>query len=90
MIRWQQPDIRNTDGTNSWENVTAAVVQNANALALLQQIIEKPAFDFEIKYEPGVADIVFANFYLAQSKRAHNGWKLPFFVIYIKATQLRQ
>jgi hypothetical protein len=70
MIRWQQPDIRDVNGTNSWENVTAAVVQNANAFALLQQIIEKPAFDFEIKYEPGVADIVFANFYLAQSKRA--------------------
>jgi uncharacterized membrane protein YcjF (UPF0283 family) len=40
MIRWQQPDIRDIDGTNSWENVTAAVVQNAKAFALLQQIIE--------------------------------------------------
>jgi hypothetical protein len=70
MIRWQQPDIRDIDGTNSWENVTAAVVQNAKAFALLQQIIEKPAFDFKIEYEPGVADIVFTNFYLAQSKRA--------------------
>jgi len=70
MIRWQQPDIRDIDGTNSWENVTAAVVQNTKAFALLQQIIEKPAFDFKIKYEPGVADIVFTNFYLSQSKRA--------------------
>jgi hypothetical protein len=70
MIRWQQPDIRDIDGTNSWENVTAAVVRNAKAFALLQQIIEKPAFDFKINYEPGVADMVFTNFYLSQSKRA--------------------
>ena len=70
MIRWQQPDIRDIDGTNSWANVTAAVVQNAKAFALLRQIIEKPVFDFKINYEPGVADIVFTNFYLAQSKRA--------------------
>ena len=70
MIRWQQPDIRDIDGTNSWENVTAAVVENAKAFALLQQVIEKPTFDFKIKYEPGVADTVFTNFYLAQSKRA--------------------
>jgi hypothetical protein len=70
MIRWQQPDIRDSDATNSWEDATAAVTQNAQAIALLQQITEKPSFDFKIKYEPGVADIVFTNFYLAQSKRA--------------------
>ena len=41
MIRWQQPDIRDIDGTNSWENVTAAVVQRSRKpeIALLQQII---------------------------------------------------
>jgi hypothetical protein len=70
MIRWQQPDIRDIDGTNSWGNVTAAVVQNAKAFVLLQQIIEKPTFNFQIKYEQGVANLNFTNFYLAQSKRA--------------------
>jgi len=70
MIRWQQPDIRDTDGTNSWENVTAAVVQNAKTFALLQQIIEKPAFDFSIEYDRGVADLNFTNFDLAESKRS--------------------
>jgi hypothetical protein len=70
IVRWRQPDIRDIDGTNSWENVKTAVVQNAKAFALLQQITEKPAFDFKISYEPGVADVVFTNFYLAQSKRA--------------------
>jgi hypothetical protein len=70
MIRWRQPDIRDIDGTNSWENVTAAVVKNAEAFALLQQIIEKPIFDFPINYDQGVADLNFTNFYLVQSKRA--------------------
>jgi hypothetical protein len=70
MIRWRQPDIRDMDGTNSWENVTAAVVQNAQAFALLQQIIEKPAFDFPIRYDRGVADLEFTNLCLAQSKKA--------------------
>jgi hypothetical protein len=70
MIRWQQPDIRDIDGTNSWENVTAVVVQNAKAFALLQQIIEKPAFDFKIKYGTGVADLDFINLDFVQSKRA--------------------
>jgi hypothetical protein len=69
MVRWQQPDIRDFDGTNSWENVTAAVVQNAKAFALLQRIIEKPAFGFQIQYDRGVADLNFTNFYLSQSKR---------------------
>jgi hypothetical protein len=70
MIRWQQPDIRDIDGTNSWENVTAAVTQNAKAFALLQQIIEKPTFGFSIKYDRGVADLNFTNFYLSESKRS--------------------
>jgi hypothetical protein len=70
MIRWQQPDIRDIDGTNSWENVTVAVVQNAKAFALLQQIIEKPNFNFPIRYDQGVADLEFTNLYLAQSKKA--------------------
>ena len=70
MICWQQADARGYDATNSWEVVAAAVAQNAKAFALLQQIIEKPIFDFQIKYEQGVADLNFTNFYLAQTKRA--------------------
>ena len=70
MVRWQQPDIRDIDGTNSWENVKAAVVQNAKAFALLQQIIKTPIFSFPVKYARGVADLSFTNLYLAQSKSA--------------------
>jgi hypothetical protein len=69
-ICWQQADVRGSDATNSWEEVTAAVAQNAKAFALLQQIIEKPIFDFQISYEQGVGDLNFTNFCLAQSKRA--------------------
>jgi hypothetical protein len=70
MVQWQQPDVRDSDATNSWENVAAAVAQNAKAVALLQQIIEKPEFDFQIKYDRGIADLNFTNFYLAESKRS--------------------
>jgi hypothetical protein len=70
MIRWQQPDIRDIDGTNSWGNLMAAVVQNAKAFALLQQIVEKPTFAFPIKYDRGVADLNFTNLYLVESKRS--------------------
>ncbi len=70
MVRWRQPDIRDIDGTNSWENVKTAVVKNAKAFALLQQIIAKPNFDFRINYDQGVAGLDFTNFYLAESKRA--------------------
>jgi hypothetical protein len=70
MVRWQQPDVRDIDGTNTWENVQTAVVQNAKAFALLQHIIDKPTFEFPINYGRGVADLNFTNFYLAESKRA--------------------
>ncbi|MDR3458392.1 MAG: hypothetical protein P4N60_13155 [Verrucomicrobiae bacterium] len=70
MVLWQQPDIRDIDGTNSWENLTAAVMQNAKAFASLQQIIEKPAFGFPINYDQGVADLAFTNLHLVESKRS--------------------
>jgi hypothetical protein len=70
MICWQQADARGAEATNSWEEVAAAVAQNAKAFVLLQQIIEKPIFDFQIAYEQGVADLNFDHLCLAQSKRA--------------------
>jgi hypothetical protein len=70
MVRWWQPDIRDSDGTNSWESVEAAVDQNTQSFALLQQIIARPDFDFHIKYEKGVTDLDFTNLYLPESKRA--------------------
>jgi len=70
MVRWQQPDVRDSDVTNSWEAVDAAVSQNAQSFALLQQMLAKPNFDFHINYAEGVANLNFTNFYLPESKRA--------------------
>jgi hypothetical protein len=70
MIRWQQSDIRDSYGTNSWDEVESAVRQNMNSLTLLRQIIDKPDFDFGINYEQGTADLVFSNLYLIESKGA--------------------
>jgi hypothetical protein len=70
MVRWRQPDVRDSDGTNSWESVAEAVNENAQSFALLRQIIAKPNFNFQINYDQGVADLNFTDFYLAESKRA--------------------
>ena len=70
MICWQQSDVRGYDVTNSWGDVAAAVAQNEKAIELLYQIIDKPDFDFQLKYEPGIADMVFTNLCLSESKQA--------------------
>jgi hypothetical protein len=70
MIQWQQPDMRDNDETNSWDDFTAAVAQNAKVFALFRQIIEKPNLDFQINYDQGIASLNFTNMYLAESKRS--------------------
>jgi hypothetical protein len=70
MICWQQSDVRGYDVTNSWGDVAAAVAQNEKAIELLHQIIDKPDFDFQLKYEHGIADMVFTNLCLSESKQA--------------------
>ena len=70
MICWQQPDVRNDFGTNSWNDVAMAVAQNANAFEHLLQLIEKPTFAFQIRYEKGIADIEYTNFFFGQSKQS--------------------
>ena len=70
MICSQQPEIRGFNATNSWQEVTAAVAQNEESLALLRQIIEKPDFDFQIKYELGLIDLGYTNLNLAPLKLA--------------------
>ena len=70
IIGWQQPDVREVDATNSWQEVGAAVAQNTNIFALLYQIIDKPDFDFQIQYSQGVDAVDFSKCELPQSKRA--------------------
>jgi hypothetical protein len=70
IVCWRQPDVRDSDGTNSWESIKAAISQNSQSFALLHQIIASPNFDFQINYDRGVADLNFTNLYLAESKQA--------------------
>lgn len=70
MVCSQQPAAMGSDITNSWQEVAEAVAQNVKSYELLQTFIEKPAFDFGINYEYGVADINFTNFCLTESKQA--------------------
>lgn len=53
MIGWAQPKIQNTEGTNSWEDIEAALASEAGVLQSLRQIIDRPAFDFQLNYEKG-------------------------------------
>jgi hypothetical protein len=71
MICWQQPDARDYNSTNSWEEVSAAIAQNKKALELLRRIIERPALDFQIHYERGLGDAFdFTNLNLASLKKS--------------------
>lgn len=70
MVVSQQPDIRNLNGTFSWQEVGAAVNENDKGFALLQQLIDRPAFDFGFNYGDGFDHFDFNKLYLAQSKRA--------------------
>ncbi len=68
MIGWEQPDIRNTDGTNSWEDIQAALDKENDALDSLQQITSHPELDFNLNYAGGFANIRFSD--LSSLKRA--------------------
>jgi hypothetical protein len=50
MIGWRQPEIRDKDATNSWEEIKKALEQNGEALNLLVQITNAPLFDFNLQY----------------------------------------
>jgi len=70
MALWQQPDVRNSFVTNSWQDIGAALDQDQKPIVLLQQITGKPDFDFQINYDGEVADVDFPKLYLPESKRA--------------------
>lgn len=70
MICWQQPDNRSPVSTNSWQEIAAATARDEKANALLQQIITKPDFDFQINYRGGLQDLDMKNMHLPETKRA--------------------
>ncbi len=55
MIGWAQPNVQSAEGTNSWEDIEAALANEVEALQLLRQIIDYPAFDFQLNYKKGFA-----------------------------------
>jgi hypothetical protein len=52
MVAWKQSDVRG-DSTNTWEQVEAELARERDALDLLEQIIQLPAFDFHLDYHQG-------------------------------------
>ena len=70
MILWQQPHVREYDHTISWPEISNMVANDEKAFGLLQQIIAKPDFDFQVHYERGFGGFEITHLYLAESKRA--------------------
>lgn len=58
MIDWSQPDVRSECGTNSWQEIEAALAKNDEALKLLYQISNYAALDFHLNYSNGVDNIL--------------------------------
>jgi hypothetical protein len=72
-ISWQQPDFRDGESTNSWEDMEAAVREDQPLLDLLSQLPDHPEFNFQLHYELGCkAYIDFTNLYSVELKRSAN------------------
>jgi hypothetical protein len=53
MVCSQQPEVRGSDFTNSWENVNAAAETSRPVNELLNQAAAFPAIDFQLDYQAG-------------------------------------
>jgi hypothetical protein len=53
MVGWSQPDVWNSDFTNSWDDFGAEVGTNGPAIELLHQILVQPKLDFQLDYSKG-------------------------------------
>jgi len=53
MVGWSQPDVRNSDFTNSWDDFGAGIASNSPAIELLQQILVRPKLDFQMDHSKG-------------------------------------
>jgi hypothetical protein len=51
VVSWEQPEIRDTGMTNSWQNIQKSLQQNAGALSLLAQLTNSSLFDFNLQYD---------------------------------------
>ncbi len=71
MIGWAQPDLRSSEGTNSWEDVQTALARENDALNTIQQITNRPQLDFNVNYAGGFEKLRLT--YLPDPKRAAQG-----------------
>ena len=53
MIGWHQPDIRDFDGTNKWEDLGRELVTAKSELASFQSLTNHPVLDFNLEYQKG-------------------------------------
>ncbi len=53
MVRWRQPDVRDVDGTNSWDEAGALLARHGLTMDLLRQGTARRTFDFELNYRQG-------------------------------------
>jgi hypothetical protein len=67
MIGWQQPDIRSSDGTNTWEDLGGKLAAAKTGLDFLRSLTNYPVLDFNLDYKKGF-DLQLP--YLASLKRA--------------------
>jgi len=70
LIAWKQPDIRDSDGTNTWDNLQLIVARDEKALDFLHRIVQAPGLSFHIRYEAGVVGLDFSNMCLPEVKRS--------------------
>lgn len=55
MVCWAQPEVRDFDFTNSWEEYAAKVAADRPAIESLAEVLVRPTLDFELDYRAGNA-----------------------------------
>jgi hypothetical protein len=53
MAGWAQPDVRDYDGTNFWNEVKAALAADGEVLDLVRAAATFPTIDFHLNYQQG-------------------------------------
>jgi hypothetical protein len=54
MIGWQQPDIRSSDGTNTWKDLARELAAEKSKLDSFQSLSNHPLLDFNLDYKQGL------------------------------------
>jgi hypothetical protein len=68
MRGWQQSEVCDSGGTNSWAEIDDALAEDKAALDLLRKLPNRPLFDFQLNYDSGFAKMKLGP--LAREKRA--------------------